>query len=144
MLSILRTAGVALAFLVLTPTAYAWTWPATGPVLQEFHLGADPYAAGQHRRIDSGGTEGAPVLAPRAGIVSFAGRMPANGLSVTIETSDGYSVTLVHLGSMAASRGARVAEGQTVGSIGSSGTAEQAVPYLHLGIRTTADPNGYL
>ncbi|HWQ01110.1 MAG TPA: M23 family metallopeptidase, partial [Gaiellaceae bacterium] len=144
MLPFLRTVSAALAFLVLSPPAYGWTWPAAGPVLQEFHLGADPYTAGHHRGIDVGGAAGAPVVAPRAGTVSFAGSVPSNGLSLTIETPDGYSVTLVHLGSIAVSRGARVAEGQAVASIGPTGTAEQSVPYLHLGIRTTADPNGYL
>src|SRR5262249_58763518 len=144
MLPLLRTVGITLAFLVLVPTAQAWTWPASGPVLQEFDLGTDPYAAGQHRGIDVGGAAGAPVLAPRAGTVSFAGSVSSNGVSLTIETSDGYSVTLVHLGSIAVSRGARVTEGQPVGTIGPTGRAEQSEPYLHLGIRTPADPKPHL
>src|SRR5262245_11125609 len=144
MLPLLRAAGVVLAFFVFTPTAFAWTWPASRPVLQGFQLGTDPYASGQHRGIDVGGAAGSPVAAPRAGTVSFAGSVPSNGLSVTIETSDGYSVTLVHLGSIAVSRGARIVEGQTVGTVGPTGSLEQHMPYLHLGIRTTSDPNGYL
>jgi Peptidase family M23 len=104
MLPLLRTASVTLSFLVLVPAAHAWTWPASGPVLQEFRLGTDPYSAGQHRGIDVGGAAGAPVLAPHAGTVSFAGSVPSNGLSLTIETPDGYSVTLVHLGSITVSR----------------------------------------
>jgi len=145
MLSPLRTSVVAsLVFLALAPVARAWTWPASGPLLQEFHYGSDPYAAGQHRGIDVGGAAGAPVAAPRAGVVAFAGSVPTNGLSVTIETADGFSVTLVHLGSTAVARGGHVTEGQTVGTIGPSGTPEQAVPYVHLGVRTTPDPNGYL
>ena len=145
MLPSLRTTLVtAVVFLVLAPTAQAWTWPASGPVFQEFRLGGDPYAAGQHRGIDIGGTAGAPVAAPRTGVVSFAGSLPTNGLTLTIETADGYSVTLVHLGSIAVARGAHVLEGAAVGTIGSTGSAEQPVPYVHLGVRTTADPNGYL
>ena len=33
--------------------------------------------------------------------MSFAGTVPTNGKTVTIETADGYSVTLTHLGSIA-------------------------------------------
>ena len=145
MLSPLRTTvAAAVGFLVLASPAKAWTWPASGPVLQAFRYGSDPYAAGQHRGIDVGGDAGAPVAAPRTGVVSFAGSLPTNGLSVTIETADGFSVTLVHLGSIAVTRGGHVAEGQAVGAIGPSGTAEQDAPYVHLGIRTTSDQNGYL
>jgi hypothetical protein len=145
MLSPLRTTvAAAVGFLVLASPAKAWTWPASGPVLQAFRYGSDPYAAGQHRGIDVGEDAGAPVAAPRTGVVSFAGSLPTNGLSVTIETADGFSVTLVHLGSIAVTRGGHVAEGQAVGAIGPSGTAEQDAPYVHLGIRTTSDQNGYL
>ena len=70
--------------------------------------------------------------------------MPTNGKSVTIETADGYSVTLTHLGSIAVAKGATVAEQDAVGTVGPSGTPEEAGPYVHLGIRLTADPNGYV
>jgi hypothetical protein len=124
--------------------ALAWTWPVDGPVLRPFVLGDDPYAAGQHRGIDVGGAAGAPVRAAAGGIVSFAGTVPGGGRTVTIQTADGYSVTLVHLGSFTVARGSLVAEGDIVGSVGPSGEPELAEPYVHLGVRLTADPNGYL
>lgn len=105
---------------------------------------AHPYASGQHRGIDIGADAGGSVAAPAAGTISFAGTVPTSGKSVTIETSDGYSVTLTHLGSMAVSKGAAVGEGDTVGAVGPSGTPEVDGPYVHLGIRRTADQNGYL
>jgi Peptidase family M23 len=117
-----------------------------GPVLKPFAYDeAHPYAAGQHRGIDIGADSvGTSVGAPAAGTVSFAGTVPTNGKSVTIETADGYSVTLTHLGSIAVSKGATVAEQDTVGTVGPSGTPEVDGPYVHLGIRVTADPNGYV
>src|SRR4051794_34088074 len=111
----------ALLFLVFAPAAGAWTWPASGPVLAGFHLGDNPYAAGQHRGIDVAGAAGSPVLAPRGGIVSFAGSVATSGLTVTIQTADGYSVTLVHLGSIRVKRNVVVAEGDPVGTIGPTG-----------------------
>ncbi len=136
---------VVLAALLLAPGASAWTWPAGGPVLQPFLFDpSHPYAAGQHRGIDLGGAEGSPVLAPAAGTVSFAGTVPSSGKSVTIETPDGYSVTLTHLGSISVARNAEVAEGGPVGTIGASGDGEVPQPYVHLGVRLTEQVQGYL
>jgi len=141
-----RLALLVVAFLAWTPAAYAWSRPVQGPVLQPFvYDEAHPYAAGQHRGIDLGAdAAGETVVAPAAGTVSFAGTVPTNGKSVTIETADGYSVTLTHLGSIAVAKGATVAEQDAVGAVGPSGTPEVDGPYVHLGIRVTADPNGYV
>ena len=135
---------VLVAFLVGAAPATAWTWPVGGPVLQQFQLGDDPYAADQHRGIDVGGASGVPVRAPAAGTVTFAGTVPGGGRTVTIETPDGFAVTVLHLGSTAVARGASVLEGEAVGTLGQSGDIEHAEPYVHLGVRLAADPHGYL
>jgi MYXO-CTERM domain-containing protein len=142
-----RLALLLFVFLAWTPAAaYAWSWPVQGPVLQPFAYDeAHPYASGQHRGVDIGaGSAGETVVAPAAGTVSFAGTVPTNGKSVTIETADGYSVTLTHLGSIGVVKGAAVAEQDAIGTVGPSGTPEVDGPYVHLGIRVTADPNGYV
>ena len=87
---------VLLALQVGVQPALAWTWPVEGPVLQPFSIGDDPYAGGQHRGVDIAGPLGAPVRAPAGGTVSFAGTVPGGGRTVTIQTADGYSVTLLH------------------------------------------------
>jgi hypothetical protein len=135
---------VLLAFQVGVQPALAWTWPVDGPVLRPFKLGDDPYAGGQHRGIDIGAPLGTSVRAPAGGRVSFAGTVPTSGKSVTIQMPDGYSVTLVQLGTIGVTRGASVAEGAIVGTIGPSGEPEAAAPHVHLGVRLTSDPNGYL
>ena len=61
---------------------------------------------------------------------------------MTILTPDGWSVTLTHLGSIAVTKGASVAEGDGVGTIGPSGEPGVSDPYVHLGIRRTADEHG--
>jgi Peptidase family M23 len=135
---------VLIAFQAGAPPALAWTWPADGPVLRPFVLGDDPYAAAQHRGVDVAAPAGAFVRAPASGTVSFAGTVPGGGRTVTIQTADGYSVTLVHLGAIAVVRGQAVVEGDGVGSAGRSGDPEHAESYVHLGVRRTADPNGYV
>ena len=118
-----------LAALVLTPTAAAWTWPADGPVLQPFLFDpSHPYAGGQHRGIDIGGDSGADVRAPATGVVTFAGTVPASGRSLTVETAAGLSVTLTHLGTIDVAKGASVAEGDAVATVGASGEPELATP----------------
>jgi Peptidase family M23 len=135
-----------IVFLIWTPAAYAWSWPVQGPVLQPFSYDeAHPYDSGQHRGVDIGAdAAGETVVAPAAGTVSFAGTVPTNGKTVAIETADGYSVTLTHLGSIAVAKGETVAEQDAIGTIGPSGTPEESGPYVHLGIRIATDPNGYV
>jgi hypothetical protein len=141
-----RIALPAVLFLSWTPAAHAWSWPLQGPVLEPFaYDAAHPYVAGEHRGVDIGArAAGDTVVTPAAGTVSFAGTVPMSGKSVTIETPDGYAVTLTHLGSILVAKAATVAEGDAVGTVGPSGTPEVDVPYVHLGIRLATDPNGYI
>jgi hypothetical protein len=134
----------ALAALTFCGSGSAWTWPADGEVLRPFGMGPDPYAGGQHRGIDVAGADGSTIRAPAAGTVTFAGTLPTHGRGVTIQTEDGYAVTLVHLGTLEVAKGAVVAEGDPVGTMGSSGTPEHPVPSIHLGIRRSSDAEGYL
>ena len=135
---------VLIAFQAGVPPALAWTWPAAGPVLRPFTLGDDPYAGGQHRGVDIAGEAGTPIRAPAAGVVSFAGAVPGGGRAVTVQTATGYSVTLVHQGTVAVEPDHAQSQGATVGVIGPTGDVEHPEPYVHLGIRLTSDPHGYL
>jgi hypothetical protein len=136
--------AVILAFLFAVPTAAAWTWPADGPVLRSFSLGPDAYAAGQHRGVDIGAEVGAQVLAPVSGTVSFAGAVPGGGRAITIQTPDGYAVTLLQLGAAAVASGDTVVEGAAVGIVGESADGVTTQPHVHLGVRVVADANGYV
>src|SRR5262245_38149767 len=127
--------------LLLPAAAHAWTWPSGGAVLRPFSVGSDPYAGGEHRGIDVAGDLASTVRAPAGGRVTFAGSVPASGLVVSIETPEGYTVTLTHLGSISASiaRGAVLVEGVAVGTIGATDAPEVDRPYVHLGVRVTTD-----
>jgi hypothetical protein len=141
-----RIGVVALCALALpVAEAQAWTWPVDGPVLRSFSFDrAHPYAAGQHRGIDVGAQAGAGVRAPADGTVTFAGTVPTGGKTVSIETPDGYTATLLHLGSIGTRRGAAVSEGSVVGTIGPSGVVDLADPFVYFGVRRTSDEQGYV
>src|SRR4051794_30565015 len=112
LLVLLLAVPLVLLGLAVAASAGAWTWPADGPVIQPFSFDPLlPKAPGQHRGVDVGGPLDAVVRAPSAGLVSFTGTVPGNGKCVTIETADGWSVTLTHLGSIAVTKGASVVEG---------------------------------
>jgi hypothetical protein len=143
--SFTRIAAIAVLLAFATPaTAGAWTWPVAGPVLQGFAFDPEnPLVPGQHRGIDIQGAAGDPVLAPAAGTVTFAGRVAANGSTITIRTAD-YAVTLLHLGSFLVAAGAIVAEGQPVALVDTRGEPAHPVPYVQLGVRLIGDSQGYL
>src|SRR3982751_6477616 len=128
-----RLALGALCALVLLPAsmAQAWTWPVDGPVLRPFDFDrAHPYVAGQHRGVDLGARAGTSVRAPTSGIVAFAGTVPGGGKTISLETQSGYTATLLHLGSIGVRRGAHVAEGATVGTVGPSGDVDGSEPFV--------------
>jgi hypothetical protein len=140
----LAIGAVVLLALTSCGAAAAWSWPSDGAVLRAFALGADAYAAGQHRGIDVAGPDGSQVRAPASGVVTFAGSLPTYGRGVTILTADGYAVTLVHLGAIGVAEGQTVSEGAPIGTMGTSGTPEQSAPSVHLGIRRASDEQGYV
>src|SRR5262245_13999321 len=127
---LLVVAALAAALIAPTP-ALGWSWPVDGQVLGFFSFDRQhPYEPGQHRGIDIGADRGSAVLAPVSVVVSFAGWFPSRGMTVTFETADGYSVTLLHLGSYSVRRGETVAEGAAVGTVAPSGEPEQPEPYV--------------
>ena len=76
--------------------------------------------------------------------MSFAGTVPTGGKTVSIQTSFGYTATLVHLGSIGVARGALVGEASVVGTVGPSGVVDLPDPYVYFGARVTSDPQGYI
>src|SRR5215216_1110458 len=139
-----RVMLAAMAALLFVPTAHAWTWPSGGPVLRPFLLGSDPYAGDQHRGVDIGGELASEVRAPASGTVSFAGTVPGGGKTITLQTADGYAVTLLQLGELLVAKGDAVQEGAVVARIGPSGDAVTTEPHVHLGVRVAAEPDGYV
>src|SRR5205814_631592 len=61
-----------------------------------------------------------------------------------IETTFGYTATLVHLGSTGVQRGAHLTEGAVVGTVGPSGVVDGVEPFVYFGLRLTAEDQGYV
>jgi murein DD-endopeptidase MepM/ murein hydrolase activator NlpD len=131
---------VAVAVLIAGLTASAtsavargWMRPVDGPVARAFAVGPDRFAAGQHRGVDLAVAPGSPVRAACGGRVSFAGRVPGGGRTVSVRCG-ALIATYQHLAGMAVGRGQVVMPG---GPIGRSGRALPR-PHVHLGARVAA------
>lgn len=128
--------ALAIALIVGAPSsasARGWIRPVDGPLLRAFSVGPDRFAAGQHRGVDLGAAAGASVRAACGGRVSFAGRVPRGGPTVSMRCGP-LIATYQHLGELAVSRGQAVIAG---GRIGTAGRAEPR-PHVHFGARVAA------
>lgn len=83
--------------------------------------------AGIHSRgLSLDASPGALVLAPRAGIVAYAGRFRSYGEVVILDHGGGWTTTLTNLSALRVSRGDQVAAGAALGRARGGGT--------HLGV----------
>jgi len=130
------------AFLA-SPAHAAWVWPVGGEVITPYRNGDDPYASGQHRGIDIAAPVGTAVRAAAAGDVRFAGTAGSSGLTIGIRTADGYDTSYLHLSSLAVRAGTRVAAGERIGAVGTTGTRSATAPHLHFGVRDAGTRYAY-
>lgn len=86
-----------------------------------------------HNGVDYHAPTGAPVGAVAPGVVTMAGWTAGGGRTVKVRHSNGYETEYLHLSSIAVRRGARVAQGDLIGRVGSTGLATG--PHLHYGMK---------
>lgn len=82
-----------------------------------------------HRAIDYAASHGTPVRTTANGTVSFAGRNGPYGNFITVRHNGTYSTNYAHLSRLAVRAGQKVAQGETVGFVGSTGFSTG--PHLH-------------
>jgi murein DD-endopeptidase MepM/ murein hydrolase activator NlpD len=116
--------------------AGGWIWPITGPISSYFGpshpLGID---------IDLYGRAGAPIVAARGGVVTFAGGNPccSYGYYVEIDHGDGFRTLYAHLNAPPPVRiGQQVGQGQVIGYAGTTGYSTGV--HLHFEIRRGGVP----
>ena len=98
-----------------------------------------------HAGIDIGASTGTPIYAAAAGTVIYAGWMGGYGNVVLIDHLNGLVTVYAHQSSIATGDGARVSQGQVIGSVGSTGNSTG--PHLHFETRvwgTAVNPMQYL
>jgi murein DD-endopeptidase MepM/ murein hydrolase activator NlpD len=124
-----------------TPSASGFIWPVSGPVTSPFG-----WRWGRmHEGIDIAVSYGSPIHAAAAGTVIYCGWMSGYGNLVAIDHGGGLSTAYAHQSAIAVACGQQVAQGQTIGYVGSTG--HSTGPHLHFEVRVggnPVDPLGYL
>jgi murein DD-endopeptidase MepM/ murein hydrolase activator NlpD len=88
---------------------------------------------------------GTPVVAVKAGVVSFSDAHGNYGNMVVLDHGNGLQSVYAHLAKRAAEAGQAVRQGQVIGAVGKSGNATG--PHLHFEVRRggrCVDPKPYL
>ena len=103
-----------------------FVWPAQGPL--SGYYGSQRILNGKpkwpHYGVDVAAPEGAPVIAPAAGIVTLADPdQYYSGGTLIIDHGLGVSSTFLHLSRLDVQPGDTVAQGDLIGAVGSSGRA---------------------
>ncbi|MDR7607482.1 MAG: M23 family metallopeptidase [Armatimonadota bacterium] len=109
--------------------------PVGGPVASPYGVRSvyNGQARGHHLGVDIRAAAGTPVQAAHDGVVVLAERLPLGGNTVIVDHGAGVFTSYVHLQSLAVSVGARLRQGQVVGSVGSTGLS--TAPHLHWAVR---------
>ncbi|MFF9554991.1 peptidoglycan DD-metalloendopeptidase family protein [Streptomyces albus] len=87
----------------------------------------------EHTGQDFTAPNGTPVKAVHGGTVKAAGWAGSYGYRVVLRLDDGTEVWFCHLSSMTKSAGDKVATGEVIGRVGSTGTSSG--PHLHVEVR---------
>jgi murein DD-endopeptidase MepM/ murein hydrolase activator NlpD len=117
---------------MVRPTHGTWVWPVVGDsaVVRPFEAPATRYSAG-HRGIDLAAAPNTVVVAPAAGVVSFAGTVVDR--PVLSITSDGGLVSSIEPVIATVRAGDVVAAGDVVGAVASGGHC--GTTCTHFGVR---------
>ena len=109
-------------------------WPVNGRVLSGF----GPKDGGLHNDgINIAAPRGTPVRAAENGVVAYAGNeLRGFGNLLLIRHADGWMSAYAHNESLLVQRGDKVARGQTIARVGSSGSV--STPQLHFELRRGA------
>ncbi len=121
--------------------------PARGRLSSRFGMRSDPFTGVSrfHNGLDLAGPVGTPVLAAMSGRVSMVGFNPNYGRYVIISHAEGFQTLYGHLDAFQVRKGARVKQGELIGTMGNSGYSTGS--HLHFAIflrGEPVDPSRYL
>jgi murein DD-endopeptidase MepM/ murein hydrolase activator NlpD len=120
-------------------------WPLKGYVTREFRASVGDKTEQYHPGIDIAAKRNTPVQAAAEGVVTTSGWDETYGYLVVIDHGFGITTLYGHNSRNLVSVGDRVARGQTIAFLGSTG--KSTAPHLHFEVRKNdvpVDPRKYL
>ncbi len=141
--------GAKLFFPGVQHTGYEYSLSTGVAVLNPLRLGwqsssfgyrDDPFsgARSKHRGVDIAASAGSPVKSASDGVVRVAGWDDVLGNYVEVRSRMGYSYIYGHMSRLFVKAGGIVAQGQSLGAVGSTGRATG--PHLHFEVRKNGVP----
>ena len=124
-----------------SPSASGFIWPVSGTVVSGFGM----RWGRMHEGIDITAPSGTPIWAAASGTVIHAGWLGGYGNLVVVDHGGGLSTAYAHASAILVGVGQRVAQGETVSLVGSTGNSSG--PHLHFEVRVNGiavDPLLYL
>jgi len=122
-------------------------WPTAGPVTSEFGIRRHPvfHVQRMHTGIDIGAPHGANVVAADTGTVIRSAFNSSYGHFVVINHGNGMTTLYAHLSARLVREGQRVARGQLIGRVGSTGISTGAHLHFEVAINgSRVNPLRYL
>lgn len=113
-------------------------WPVKGYVTKEFHITGGEKNEQFHPGMDIAATRNTPVRASAEGVVITSGWDETYGYLVVIDHGFGISTVYGHNTRNLVSVGDRVARGQTIAFLGSTG--KSTAPHLHFEVKKNGVP----
>lgn len=113
--------------------------PLAMPVQDDFRYtsGFGPRWGRMHEGVDMAGPVGTPIYATADGVVTFAGWQNGYGRIIKVQHEFGIETRYPHLNAIRVEVGQRVARGERIGDMGSSGRSTG--PHLHYEVRVNGE-----
>ncbi|WP_265587352.1 M23 family metallopeptidase [Sphingomicrobium arenosum] len=120
-------------------------WPVAARISSGFGMRRHPILRYKrmHKGIDFAATRGTPIQAAADGVVIRSGRAGGYGNQVRIRHEDGTVTSYSHMARLSVAAGTRVAQGDVIGTVGSTGLSTG--PHLHYEVHQggrAVDPRG--
>lgn len=118
--------------------------PVSGTITSRFGAGSR-IRRSSHTGLDIANSTGTPIVAAASGRVTFSGYKGSYGNMIVISHGNGVQTYYGHCSKLYVSAGAQVSQGQTIGSVGSTGNSTG--PHLHLEVRVNGvayNPQNYV
>lgn len=118
--------------------------PVSGTITSRFGAGSR-IRRSAHTGLDIANSTGTPIAAAASGTVTFSGYKGSYGNMIVISHGNGLQTYYGHCSKLYVTAGTQVSQGQTIGTVGSTGNSTG--PHLHLEVRINGvayNPQNYV
>lgn len=119
-------------------SGYMWPVPGYSVISSGFGYRSDPFSGqtSYHSGIDIPAPSGTPIVASASGQIAWANYSTTAGNWIGIDHGNGVYTVYMHMSALLVSAGQNVAQGQTIGLVGTTGSSTGN--HLHFSVRVNS------